>query len=1074
MRIRAVSAILSLYATIAFCNPTSIKNIVENPEQFIGKKVSVTGYTQSMVMCTLIGCMPHRCSCNSCDGGIDIVNERGDTFGLNLIGYFNGESFKCHGDECTIYCGPVKDDKKYTIYGTIQKLGSYMHQFSYAICVDSFSLVEEDAANTFNDMEITIFDGFEKFIGVYDSTKNSGTWYKIVTAGSDKENLKIDTLASGKFTGAVINGKKCGKWQLWYSNGQMRMTGNFSNDNRDSKWEKWDSTGQKEWETEFTNGRFSGISKDWDKNGNIATEVNYSNEDTLSITNYSDNPRSQKTPQIGTGHTFNKVYTVYPDGKKKECTIYHINELLLTEKWFPNGILKQKIITSPVNAEYTYHNSGTIRDEVIKKDDGLNETKGYYRNGKLNYVGNMYGSTKYGEWLTYYPTGTLKSKLTYKDGKLHGISVYYNEKNDNEKKYINYSEGTPQTLWYEKSDIKSGPFITYTRFGALRSIENYTNGKVDRKININKKSCNSWEILDAITYVQQIYRKDSLVYIATDGGLYIFDTFGNYKKRFTTLHGLPSNDIVNVGVDAVNNLWITTPRNGIAVLKDSNWIVFDTLSRDVSGNERITMTYYKDSSVLIECDKNDVYKYKNGNFEKLKLPKVFNSIQKIMQDKYDNIWILADYSLYRYTKREFKEISPKIINYNIECEKEVFLDTSGILNILSTDSLYKFTGRSLAGYAIKNAKACKILKLTSNHNIPFAIDNQNNIFALENSAFSKIVTSSVDMRNSTFSAEKISGSTYWIGINNTIHIVTKNSSKRLQFPDGPAGIQFDCIAIDNGNNIWVGGSHLGASRFNGKSWQIYTEKDGLPINSISRIFPDYNSNVWLGTGWGLACYSNGKIINYSIDGSPAKKPTGPMCSDKDGNLIFSTGQELYKKSLDTQFVHLEQYDKLFFEREVNQLYKDRKARIWAASQGKVWLIENDKLTPFDAYDGIPDNTITDIAEDSEGNIWISTWDGLAKFCGDYWEQYNTLSGLFADWITSIDFDAKGEMWCGTRDNGLLHFDGKNYEVFNIDDGLPAAWVSDLVIDNRGKKWIATENGLSIYSGDGKHSNYLPW
>ncbi|MEN3039728.1 MAG: hypothetical protein ABDI07_11395, partial [Candidatus Kryptonium sp.] len=65
-----------------------------------------------------------------------------------------------------------------------------------------------------------------------------------------------------------------------------------------------------------------------------------------------------------------------------------------------------------------------------------------------------------------------------------------------------------------------------------------------------------------------------------------------------------------------------------------------------------------------------------------------------------------------------------------------------------------------------------------------------------------------------------------------------------------------------------------------------------------------------------------------------------------------------------------------------------------------------------------------------GNKWIGTG-GLVKFDGKSWTVYNAKnSGLPDDWVTSIAIDAQGNKWIGMEESGLVKFDGKIWTVYN--------------------------------------------
>lgn len=83
------------------------------------------------------------------------------------------------------------------------------------------------------------------------------------------------------------------------------------------------------------------------------------------------------------------------------------------------------------------------------------------------------------------------------------------------------------------------------------------------------------------------------------------------------------------------------------------------------------------------------------------------------------------------------------------------------------------------------------------------------------------------------------------------------------------------------------------------------------------------------------------------------------------------------------------------------------------------------------------------------------------------EQFEKLSiyeGISNEYITSIFQDSKGYMWIGTAD-GLNRYDGKNVKTYNADvnrkDSLSSTYINAIEEDDRGNIWIGTNYGLDI-------------
>ncbi len=124
------------------------------------------------------------------------------------------------------------------------------------------------------------------------------------------------------------------------------------------------------------------------------------------------------------------------------------------------------------------------------------------------------------------------------------------------------------------------------------------------------------------------------------------------------------------------------------------------------------------------------------------------------------------------------------------------------------------------------------------------------------------------------------------------------------------------------------------------------------------------------------------------------------------------------------------------------------------------------LSSYDVADGLSQNTVAAIAQDSRGFIWIGTQDGLNRFDGYEFEtfrqQADAANALTNSRIEVIHLDGLGRLWVGTNAGGLhvLLPDTLEFVHITVDGALTGVErVTALAGDTDTSAWVATSGGI---------------
>src|SRR6266404_9816959 len=131
------------------------------------------------------------------------------------------------------------------------------------------------------------------------------------------------------------------------------------------------------------------------------------------------------------------------------------------------------------------------------------------------------------------------------------------------------------------------------------------------------------------------------------------------------------------------------------------------------------------------------------------------------------------------------------------------------------------------------------------------------------------------------------------------------------------------------------------------------------------------------------------------------------------------------------------------------------------------------LNSWTSADGLPQNSITAIAQTHDGYLWLGTEEGLARFDGvsfTVFDRTNT-SEIKNNIILGLYADKEGSLWIGTYGGGLTRLKDEKFSSFTTKDGLSNDIVRAFYEDKEGILWIATYGGGLNKFKDGKFTSF---
>jgi len=130
-------------------------------------------------------------------------------------------------------------------------------------------------------------------------------------------------------------------------------------------------------------------------------------------------------------------------------------------------------------------------------------------------------------------------------------------------------------------------------------------------------------------------------------------------------------------------------------------------------------------------------------------------------------------------------------------------------------------------------------------------------------------------------------------------------------------------------------------------------------------------------------------------------------------------------------------------------FLDSQGVLWFASRGNgVFKLDQNTFTNFTTKDGLCDDNISCIAEDSKGNLWFGTPNGACRFDRTTFSHFDIpqsdTSSVWLDevypvvnpnQVMAVLEDQYGDLWFGTNGAGVYRYDGKTFQQYLSDVGM---------------------------------------
>ena len=254
-------------------------------------------------------------------------------------------------------------------------------------------------------------------------------------------------------------------------------------------------------------------------------------------------------------------------------------------------------------------------------------------------------------------------------------------------------------------------------------------------------------------------------------------------------------------------------------------------------------------------------------------------------------------------------------------------------------------------------------------------------------------------------------------------------------------------------------------------WQtigVWRQPDGLPQNGIRAIQQTRDGYLWLGTSAGLSRFDGVRFTTFDDrDRSQLREnEVWALLEGRDGTLWIGTyggGVSRYK---DGRFTVLTTDDGLLND-SVSSLAEDSAGRIWIGTDAGVSVFDDGAFTHLTDEHGLADVKVRSLLVDRDDSVWIGTVNGVVSRHRDgriTTETPDPGPGKGNE-VRAFCRARDGSLWVGTF-GGLFRLRDGRWTRYAAEDGLASGVVHEVYEDPAGNLWVTTDAGLNEYRDGG--------
>jgi signal transduction histidine kinase/ligand-binding sensor domain-containing protein len=295
-------------------------------------------------------------------------------------------------------------------------------------------------------------------------------------------------------------------------------------------------------------------------------------------------------------------------------------------------------------------------------------------------------------------------------------------------------------------------------------------------------------------------------------------------------------------------------------------------------------------------------------------------------------------------------------------------------------------------------------------------------------------------------------------------------------------------------SVWIGTSD-GLNRWKDERFTIYRKDQPLPDAGTESVFEDSRGRIWLPSVHALGYLENGRYVRVS-DIQAGQLIAHAIVEDGQGTIWIANQEVGLLRVRGTEMRHFT-WAELGHQDHATALAADRaRGGLWLGffNGGVAHFLDGQLRTPYTSANGLGEGIVTTLRLDRDGALWAATDGGLSRLKNDRIATLTSRNGLPCDsvhWAIDHDADAywlgtacglvrvpRSELdaWTAAVDRGQDANRPIRVSVFDASDGvisryLPGGYTPHAAMSPDGRLWFISGDKLNVI--DPRHLPFNP-